>query len=368
MNKLSTALVLVAANMILLFTSACVSDQVLKNTTSTRAKSSNANMQLPTQAPEVPKPTLAVTGFKNEAGWRSRYDLGKNLETMLESAMVDTRSFRVVDRTALGSVLAEQNLKKSGAAVGEGAQSGRLASARYIVEGAITEASEDVQGTGGGIRLPVGNTRIGVGGEYTRAQLTAIIKVIDTTTGEVVGKETVRGTSGRTKVDISGAGRRTSGNIGSFAKTPMAEAAQDVINQAAAYVTRSVHDHYRMTGGGYAAPPPPPPTQYTYPQSTAKNAGPSAPMPSSGAAKVAMVNGNEIIINRGAEHGMVVGQTMGVGGGGGTPVVDPDTGAVIGTVGGGNATSRIQITKVESKMSRAVLLEGVMPSVGQVAR
>lgn len=363
MNPITRCLLPLAATALLLFVSGCMTpDTFLKGTTSTRTKSANANMQLPTQT--GPKPTLAVTGFKNNAGYRGRHDLGKNLEAILESAMVDTKSFRVVDRTALGSVLAEQRLKTSGASKGEGAEAGALASARYIVEGSITEATEKVQGTGGGIKLPIGNTRVGLGGEYTRAQLTAIIKVIDTTTGEVVGKETVRGSSGSTSVNVSGAGRSTSGNIGSFARTPMAEAAQDVANQAAAYISQSVHDHYAATGGGYSAPPPaslPPAPSY------GSSARPAAAPIASGAAKVALVSGNEIFINRGSDHGMVVGQTLSAGGGG-RSVIDPDTGAVIGTVGGGEGGSRIQIISVEPGMSRAVLVEGALPAIGQEVR
>lgn len=362
MNPITRCLLPLAATALLFFGSGCMTpDTFLKGTTATRTKSANANMQLPTQA--GPKPTLAVTGFKNNAGYRGRHDLGGNLEAILESAMIDTRSFRVVDRTALGSVLAEQRLKKSGAAKGEGAETGALASARYIVEGSITEATEQVQGTGGGIQLPVGNTRVGLGGEYTRAQLTAIIKVIDTTTGEVVGKETVRGTSGSTSVNVSGAGRKTSGNIGSFARTPMAEAAQDVANQAAAYIAQSVHDHYAATGGGYSAPPP-----AALPPAPAPTYGTSARSASaSGAAKVALVSGNEVFINRGSDHGMTVGQTMSVGGGA-QSVIDPDTGAVIGTVGSGGGGSRVEIISVEPMMSRAVLVNGPLPSVGQEVR
>ena len=339
--------------------SGCMSDQLLKNTTATRAKSANAVMHLP---PVVgPPPTLAVTGFKNQAGYRSQYDLGNNLESMLESAMVDTRSFRMVDRTALGSVLAEQQLKKSGQAVGPGAaEPGRIASARYIVEGAITEASEGVQGTGGNIGLPIGRTRIGVGGEYTRAQLTAIIKVIDTTTSEIVAKETVRGTSGNVAVNLGVGNRRgVSGNFGSFAKTPMAEAAQDVINQAAAFVTTAVY-HHRATAApvarAYAGPPPP---------ATAAPAPTAAHAVGFGPGKVAIIDGPDIVVNRGAEHGVVVGQTFQILEGG-NAITDPDTGAVIGQTRG-RRVAVVEVTSVEGKLSRTRLKEGVLPVVGQTA-
>ena len=321
-----------ALGLFVFFQTGCATDDALKRTTGTQSKNANA-ASLP--AIPGPKPTLAVTSFANQGGWRGRWDLGRNLTGMLESAMFDTGRFRMVDRSSLGSVLSEQDLKRSGRAVGSGAKSGQIQSARYIAEGAITEVSEDTQGTGGGIRLPIGNTGVKVGGAVGKAQITTVLKVIDTTTSEIVAKQTIRGKSGKVKVNIGVQHRKIGGEFGSFARTPIGEAAQDVINQAAAFVADSVAAH--------AAAHPAAPT-------TVQNG------------KVAMIDGSLVVINRGSQHGVFIGQRFETRSGG-EEIRDPDTGEIIG-VTSGNKVATLEVVEIQGRMSRAKVVEGSLPQAG----
>lgn len=316
----------------LLFTG-CLTDDALKRTTSTRGEDASGKALSPVAGP---KPTLAVTDFQNQSGWGGRFDLGKNLTTMMESSMYDTRRFTVVSRSALGSVLAEQDLRKSGRAVGAGAKTGAIKTARYIAEGAITEVSDDTQGTGGGVRVPVGNTGVTLGGGYGKAQITAVVKIIDTTTSEIVGKSIIRGKSGKVKVNVGVRGQDFGTDFETFAKTPIGEAAQDVINQAAAFVAEEVYAHAAANPASASATP----------------------------GKVAMIDGSQVVINRGGLHGSYVGQRYEVRSGG-TEIRDPDTGEVIGT-SAGTRVAIVEVTSVEPKLSRGNVIEGVLPERGNV--
>ena len=61
------------------------------------------------------KPVVAVAEFKNEtnAGWWSG-GVGWELSGMLSNELMSTGSFKVVERTQIESVLAEQNMAASG--------------------------------------------------------------------------------------------------------------------------------------------------------------------------------------------------------------------------------------------------------------
>jgi hypothetical protein len=79
------------------------------------------------------KPVIGVIEFKNEsgAGWWSG-GVGWELAGMLSNELGATNAFRVVERSKLESVLAEQNLAASGRiAGGTGAKIGQLTGAQY---------------------------------------------------------------------------------------------------------------------------------------------------------------------------------------------------------------------------------------------
>lgn len=274
----------------------------------TKTESGNADMKLGEY--KGLKHAIGVIGFKNEAGWRGSWDLGDNLTTMLESALFDSGRFVVVQREQLKNVIAEQDLAASGRTAGAKnvAQTGKIRPAKYIASGAITEAKENTSGADGGIN--VGGFRVG-GGKST-AQVTAIITLTDTTTGEIVAKERVVGKAGNVglRVGYSGA---IGGDLGGFAKTPMGEAAQDVINQAVAFL-----------------------------------AGKMKNMPFEGNVVQVARNG-QVIINRGSEFGVEVGQQL-VMVEQGEELIDPTTGELLGAEEG-EEIGTLKIVRVSEKVS-----------------
>ncbi|MCX7006919.1 MAG: hypothetical protein NTY53_06670, partial [Kiritimatiellaeota bacterium] len=185
------------------------------------------------------KHAIGCKDFQNQSGWSGQWEIGHNLSIMLESALFDSGRFVIVEREKLGDVMLEQDLAKSGRmAKSKVAQTGLIRAARYIGTGAVTTVEESQSGGGGGISL----FGVRLSGGKSEAQVNIIVKLIDTTTGEIVAKENIVGKAGKTegKVGVEIAGVST--DLGGFKKTPLGQAAQDCINKAAEFIAKKMEE------------------------------------------------------------------------------------------------------------------------------
>jgi hypothetical protein len=206
------------------------------------------------------------------------------------------------------------------------AQTGKIRSARYLASGALTEVTENQSGGDGGINIK--GFRIGAG--KNEAQITAIITLTDTTTSEIVAKERVVGKAGGTALRVGYSGA-IGGELGGFAKTPLGQAAQDVINQAVAFMAKKMED-----------------------------------FPFEGSVIKVSDNG-QIIINRGSEFGVEVGQSLSMVTAG-EELVDPDSGELLGTEEG-ETIGTLKVAKVSEKVSYATVVSGESnPEPGTIVR
>ncbi|MDX1569248.1 MAG: CsgG/HfaB family protein [Xanthomonadales bacterium] len=180
------------------------------------------------------KPVLGVVEFKNESGaawWGG--GVGWELSGMLANELVATRSFRVVERSKLESVIQEQNLGASGrVSAGTGAQIGKITGADYVVMGTVTAFERDVADSGGGVSFG----GFSVGGKKDEAYLAVDIRVVNTTTSEI---EYVRTIEGRSKGGGIRLGVRRGGFGGSLAneeKTPTGKAIRAALVEVSNYL------------------------------------------------------------------------------------------------------------------------------------
>ncbi len=263
------------------------------------------------------KHAVGVVDFDNDAGYRSQWDMGYNMSILLESALFDTGRFVLVEREGLGNVIGEQDLAASGrmAQASSVAQTGKLRPAKYIATGAMTEVEYNESGADGGIRIKGFN----IGGSKADAKITIIAKLIDTTTGEIVAKKRITGEAGRAAVSLGYHESDFGGKLGGFAKTPLGEAAQDCINQAAKFFAVQMEE-----------------------------------FPADGS--VVLVKDSQVIINRGEQYnfreGMVLRMTEM-----GEDLIDPETGEVLEKAEG-KQIGTIKITKTSEKVSYCEVLEG----------
>ena len=138
------------------------------------------------------KKIVAVSQFDNKTSYGSwgQYELGTGMADQLTDSLMQSGNFVVLERETLGDVISEQDLAASGRfSKSKSARTGKLTSAQILVKGTITEFAEKSSGSGGGI----GFGGIRIGGKKAEAHVGLIIRLIDTTTGEVLHSQRVEG-------------------------------------------------------------------------------------------------------------------------------------------------------------------------------
>ena len=109
-------------------------------------------------------------------------DLSRGIGDVVTNELFDLGRFRVVERQALGRVMAEQDLGQTGRFDDRTvAELGRLLGAELILTGAVSEFSLDRASIGSAVFGLVGGTTI------TTARVGVDLRFVDVRTGEVLG-------------------------------------------------------------------------------------------------------------------------------------------------------------------------------------
>ena len=154
-------------------------------------------------------PTVSVPDFKNEVGqltwWSPR--VSRQLADALSNELSAAGGLTVVERQNVKAVLSEQEMAELGIVRNNerAAKFGQMTGSQYVILGRVSgfEYNVDTKQSGSGMRF------MGFGGSKTVAETKAYVsldlRVVDTTTGEVVGYKTVEGRAKNTaKVKGSG--------------------------------------------------------------------------------------------------------------------------------------------------------------------
>lgn len=179
---------LIAISLIVIFIGLEGCAQVSEFTEKVTSPASKVEKPLVTCPPSSVRPTLAVMDFEIKAGYSAQRQLADGLSDMLVNALVESQCFRVVERSRMKELLREQGLGLGGTVDQSTAASvGKLAGAQLLVMGAITEFKEDESGGLGGALL--GKVAAGVG--MTSAHVGLIVRIVDSTTGEILLSKSV---------------------------------------------------------------------------------------------------------------------------------------------------------------------------------
>lgn len=121
---------------------------------------------------------IAVFDFQNNSQWHWWGDnLGKAAGDVFVTQLVNSGEFTVIEREKLQSILAEQGLGASGAVTASSAPKiGKLLGVQLIFTGSITAFS--IKNVGGSF--------MGVGANKAKAESKLDVRMIDTTTGEIL--------------------------------------------------------------------------------------------------------------------------------------------------------------------------------------
>lgn len=197
-----------------------------------------------------PKARVAVADFDVKAA-KASGEIGSGLREMLVTALINSSRFSVVERQALGAVMQEQELAASGAAQAGSVQRGQIKTADIVISAAVTEFEPYASGGGAGIG-GFGGAGGGIfsgliGGSMNKAHMALDLRLIDTSTSEILSSTRVQGSS----TDMAG-GIMTGffGNwglgagLGGYANTPTEKAIRVCIIEAVKYICQNIPPQY----------------------------------------------------------------------------------------------------------------------------
>lgn len=191
-----------------------------------------------TTAYAASKPVVGIADFKKSVSvhwWGGQ--VGRDMADMLANELMGTKKFKVVERQKLKAVISEQDLAASGRIKkGTGAKTGELTGAQYLVTGTVTSYEEDTGSTGGGLSFK----GISVGGNKGKAYIAVDLRVVDTTTGEVVDSRTVEANSSKGGLRLGFFKGGLGGNFNTKKKTPAMKAVRAVIMEISDYLACSM--------------------------------------------------------------------------------------------------------------------------------
>jgi len=249
----------------------------------------------------------------------SNQDVGKGISDMLVERLLKDGKYRIIERKALDKILAEQNFSNSDRANPATAQKiGKMLGVDAIIMGSITKFGRDDKSKSIG-GLGIGRGGFGIGGvkrNEAKAVCAISARIVDTTTGEILGAATGEGESKRSGTSLLGAGGGGGGAGGGVFDSHASNFGQTLLGEA---VTQAVTQLGTELGGSSGK----------MPTHVAEVSG-----------LVADVSGNTLIINVGSKSGLRVGDTLEISRAG-RQIKDPTTGKVLKTI-----TSKIGDAKV----------------------
>lgn len=179
------------------------------------------------------KKRIAVVDFEDRA--RYGHNIGRGIADMLVTSLVKTEKFIVVEREELDVVLTEQGLGASGAVTPQSAaQIGKLLGVELIVTGSVSEFGEKKSSFGGSIP--------GIGGKVSKREARSVvdIRLVNTTTGEIVLAETAEGKESSTSVDAVHFDEIDFGNPTSWDRTILGKAARKSVEKCVKHINKAM--------------------------------------------------------------------------------------------------------------------------------
>jgi len=181
------------------------------------------------------KKRVAVMNFEDRSGYG--HNIGTGLADMLVTQLVKSGKFMVIEREELQSVLREQGLGLSGMVTPQSAaQVGKLLGVELMVTGSVTEFGEKRSAVGGAIG------KIGIGGKISKRKARAVvdIRLVNTTTGEILLAEKAVGEAGSTSLDRIRFEDIDFGNPTTWDRTILGKAAREAVDKCVEYITQAM--------------------------------------------------------------------------------------------------------------------------------
>ncbi|MGD8396614.1 MAG: CsgG/HfaB family protein, partial [Candidatus Eiseniibacteriota bacterium] len=184
------------------------------------------------------KKMIAVADFEDKADQSTWHWTGPNpgdgMSDMLTTALVQTGKFRVIEREQLEHVLAEQQLGQAGITTPQtAAKLGQVLGVSAVVYGSISEFGYKKESTGGRVK------GFGAGLKKQEARVACDVRIIDTSTAEILVAETYA--SEKSKHGVGVDTREFSfGHDSKFDETLVGKATREVIDEVVEKLTETI--------------------------------------------------------------------------------------------------------------------------------
>ncbi len=179
------------------------------------------------------KKRVAVSTFEDRSGAGYNH-LGAGVADMLVSALVKSGKFVVIERAELEKVLNEQKLGESGLVTPESAPKlGKLLGAELFVVGSVSEFGTKESNIGGSVPL------FGAALKTKTARAVVDVRLVNTTTGEIIAAETKEGSESTTGVAVNYEGIDFN-NMDSWDDTDAGKATRKAVNGVVELVTANM--------------------------------------------------------------------------------------------------------------------------------
>jgi curli biogenesis system outer membrane secretion channel CsgG len=273
-------------------------------------------------SPAQVKKRVAVADFTNKSGYNGA---GQGVSDMLTTALVKTGEFIVIERKELDKVMQEQHLGASGQVTPEtAAKAGKLLGADLLVLGSVSELGTKDRQVAGGSAL------FGAALNAKSARAAVDIRLVNSTTGEVIASETEEGSE-----STVGLGGRYKGiNFSDFSQwndTDLGKAAREAIDKCVELIRDNM-----------------------------------AKIPWSGRILKANPDGT-VIMKPGSEGNVKAGMEFDVFRAG-EELKDPDTGLVLGSVESKVGRIKVEEDMLNGKAAKARIVEGKDLQAGDYVR
>lgn len=270
------------------------------------------------------KKRIAVVRFEDKSG-AGYANIGKGVADMLVTALVKSGKFSVIERQELDKVFAEQHLGNSGNVTPEtAAKAGRVLGVELLVIGSVTEFGISDREIAGGMKI------FGAGLGHKSARAVVDIRLVNSSTAEIIAAETEEGTEST----LSVAGRYKDINFSDVSKwndTDIGKACREAIDKCVELISDNM-----------------------------------GKVPWSG--KVLKVNADgTILMKPGTESGVQIDAEFDVFRPG-EEVKDPDTGLSMGAEETRVGAVKVKESMLQGKACKAVVLEGAPLKVGDILR
>jgi len=277
-----------------------------------------ATEKIAAQSPQIKK-RIAVFVFedKTDKSWRwwNNKGVGNGVSDMLTTALVKSGNYRVIERMELDKILNEQDFGQTGRITAQSAAKvGQVLGVELAVMGSVSEFGYKKGETGGAIK------GIGIGVSNQSATVGIDVRMVNTSTGEIMTAENVRKQKASKGLKIR-TRKLAFKDQKSFDESLVGKAAREAIESIVSMIDSSAEDI---------------PWQ----------------------AKVIIEKAGVVFINSGEADGLQVGDTFAVYSKG-EDLIDPDTGISLGSV-----DSKIGVIKItdasigNGKASKCAIVEG----------